>query len=439
MLSKFQSHIKSNYSFLLKERFILCCSGGVDSVVLLHLFKSMKSDFVVAHCNYNLREDFSYMDEQFVKNLCEKENLKFYSKSFDTLNIKKKLKKSTQVVARELRYEFFEYLSKKMNINYILTAHHINDSMESFFINLSRGSGIDGLIGIPENNGKIIRPLINFEKTEILKYAKKNKIKWRDDASNQSNMYLRNKIRNELTPLLNSLEGNFIKNFQKSLRYLKLSNSLIHDKIEEFMKEYISYDENDILIDIKKLNSSAHKEAFLYYVLRDYGFNDWDKILLLDQGERGKKICSNTHILFKSTEKLVLRKNIKNNVVDAILDKYSKEIKLGHSLKISFCIAEKISKNKANLISVDFNKLSFPLKLRNIKNGDYFFPIGMVGKKKVVKYLKDKKINSVEKFDKLVLVNGDDKIIWVVGMGLDRRFSVSDSSKKIIDIKIDND
>ena len=439
MLSKFQSHIKSNYSFLLKERFILCCSAGVDSVVLLHLFKAMTSDFVVAHCNYNLRKDFSNMDEKFVKDLCEKENLKFYSKSFDTLKIKKKLKKSTQVVARELRYEFFEDLSKKININYILTAHHMNDSMESFFINLSRGSGIDGLIGIPENNGKILRPFINFEKTEILKYAKKNKIKWREDASNQSNIYLRNKIRNELVPLLHSLEGNFSKNFQKSLRYLKLSNLLIYDKIEELMKEYISYYKNDILIDIKKLNSSAHKEAFLYFLLRDYGFNDWDKILLLDQGERGKKICSNTHILFKSTEKLVLRKNIKNNVVDAILDKYSKEIKLGHSLKISFCIAEKISKNKANLISVDFNKLLFPLKLRNIKNGDYFFPIGMVGKKKVVKYLKDKKINSVEKFDKLVLVNGDDKIIWVVGMGLDRRFSVSDSSKKIIDIKIDND
>ena len=137
MLSKFQSHIKSNYSFLLKERFILCCSGGVDSVVLLHLFKSMTTDFVVAHCNYNLRKDISNMDEQFVKDLCEKENLKFYSKSFDTLKIKKKLKKSTQVVARELRYEFFEDLSKKNNINYILTAHHMNDSMESFFINLS--------------------------------------------------------------------------------------------------------------------------------------------------------------------------------------------------------------------------------------------------------------------------------------------------------------
>ena len=439
MLSKFQSHIKSNYSFLLKERFILCCSGGVDSVVLLHLFKSMKSDFVVAHCNYNLREDFSYMDEQFVKKLCEKENLKFYSESFDTLNIKKKLKKSTQVVARELRYEFFEDLSKKMHINYILTAHHINDSMESFFINLSRGSGIDGLIGIPENNGKIIRPLINFEKTEILEYAKKNKIKWRDDASNQSNIYLRNKIRNELTPLLNSLEGNFTKNFQKSLKYLKLSNSLIYDKIDELKKEYISYDKNDILIDIKKLNLSTHKEAFLYYVLRDYGFNDWGKILLLDQGERGKKICSNTHILFKSAENLVLRKNIKNNVVNVTLDRFFKETKFGHSSKISFCIAEKISKNDENIISVNFNKLSFPLKLRNVKNGDYFFPIGMVGKKKVVKYLKDRKINSVDKFNKLVLVNGDDKIIWVVGMRLDSRFSVSDGSKRIIDIKIDND
>jgi tRNA(Ile)-lysidine synthase len=174
-------------------------------------------------------------------------------------------------------------------------------------------------------------------------------------------------------------------------------------------------------------------------VLRDYGFNDWDKILLLDQGERGKKIYSKTHILFKSLEKLVLRKNIKNNVVDATLDKFSKELKFGNSSKISFCIAEKISDNQQNLISVDYNKLSFPLKLRNVKNGDYFFPIGMVGKKKVVKYLKDMKINSIDKFNKLVLVNGDDKIIWIVGMRLDRRFSVSDGSKKIIDIKIDND
>ena len=315
----------------------------------------------------------------------------------------------------------------------------MNDSMESFFINLSRGSGIDGLIGIPENNGKILRPFINFEKKEILEYAKKNKIKWREDSSNQSNIYLRNKIRNELVPLLNSLEGNFTKNFQKSIRYLKLSNLLIYDKIEELMKEYISYDKNDILINIKKLNLSTHKEAFLYYLLRNYGFNDWDKILLLDQGERGKKIYSNTHILFKSLEKLVLRKKMQNNVVEITLDKPSKNIKFGNSSKISFNSAETVSKNKENLISVDFKKLLFPLKLRNVKNGDYFFPIGMIGKKKVVKFLKDRKINSVDKFNKLVLVNGDDEIIWVVGMRLDRRFSVSDGSKKIIDIKIDND
>ena len=437
MLGKFQYHIKSNYPFLLKERFILCCSGGVDSVVLLHLFKSMTRDFVVAHCNYNLRKDFSNMDEQFVKDLCNKENLKFYSKSFDTLKIKKKLKKSTQVVARQLRYDFFENLSKKININHILTAHHMNDSMESFFINLSRGSGIDGLIGIPENNGKILRPLINFKKIDILEYAKKNKINWRDDDSNQSNIYLRNKIRNELVPLLNSLEGNFTKNFKKSVRYLKLSNSLIFQKIEELKKDYISYKKNDILIDITKLNSSIHKEAFLYYLLRDFGFNDWDKILLLDQRERGKKIYSNTHILFKSSEKLVLRKIIKNSVIEVTLDKSTRETKFGNSSKISFHIAEKISNNSLNLISVDFNKLLFPLKIRNVKNGDYFFPTGMVGKKKVVKYLKDRKINSVDKFNKLVLVNGDDKIIWVIGMRLDRRFSVSSDSKKIIDIKIE--
>ena len=130
---------------------------------------------------------------------------------------------------------------------------------------------------------------------------------------------------------------------------------------------------------------------------------------------------------------------MQNNIVEITLDKPSKNIKFGNSSKISFHSAETVSKNKENLISIDFKKLLFPLKLRNVKNGDYFFPIGMVGKKKVLKFLKDRKINSVDKFNKLVLVNGDNEIIWVVGMRLDRRFSVSDGSKKIIDIKIDND
>ena len=198
MLSKFESYIKDQFPYLLKEKSIVCCSGGVDSVVLFNLMLSVNKNFVVAHCNFKLRADDSDGDEEFVKKLCKQNSIEFYSKSFDTKKIKETSKSSIQMIARDLRYDFFDEVSSRLNIKHILTAHHLNDSLESFLINISRGSGLDGLTGVPMLNGKIKRPLTEFEKGDILEFATNKKLSWREDSSNKSNSYLRNKIRNKI-------------------------------------------------------------------------------------------------------------------------------------------------------------------------------------------------------------------------------------------------
>ena len=434
MQLEFESYLKDKFPYLLTESSVLCCSGGVDSVVLFHLMLSVSKNFVVAHCNFNLRDNESFGDLEFVKDLCEKNSIKFYSKSFNTKKIQNTSNNSIQMVARDLRYDFFENLSVKLNINHILTAHHLNDSLESFIINISRGSGLDGLTGIPELNKKIKRPLIEFEKVNIINYAKSNNLKWREDSSNKSNSYLRNKIRNKIIPELEKLDGNFLKNFKKSISYLKISNSVIHEKIDELKTDLIDYNRNEIRIKISNFDK-VNKEVFLYYFLRDFGFTDWDTIFNLSDSESGKKILSESHILCKSKEFLILRPIHEIKKINQIIVDDSSIVEINNGKHVKFTISNEISRNNNNIITIDRDKLKFPLLLRNLNKGDSFQPFGMKGSKKVSKYLKDKNISQIDKGSVIVLVNGDDNIIWIVGMRLDNRFCVSENSQKLLNIE----
>ena len=339
------------------------------------------------------------------------------------------------MIARDLRYEFFDEISKSEDIKHILTAHHINDSLETFLINISRGSGLDGLVGIPSINKKIKRPLIDFEKKDIMEYATTNNLTWREDSSNSSNSYLRNQFRNKIIPELEKLEGDFFNNFKKTLSYLKLSNLILHEKIDEYKKNFLKKNSinSEIILKISDLNM-LNKKVFLYYFLRDYGFVDWDKILNLSNGESGKKIISDTHIFFKRKDTLVLRpKKIKVNK-NILIDNIKSNVKFENG-ELTFSKANIINYSDPNIITVDRNKLIFPLKLRSFLNGDIFYPLGMGGKKKVGKFLKDNNINHQDKSYCKILVNGNDKIIWVLGMRLDQRFCVDDKSKDYINIK----
>ena len=435
MENLFLSHLKKNFPSISVSKLIIAVSGGVDSIVLFHLCLKLKLNFFVAHCNFKLREKESDLDEKFVRDLAIKHNIKFYTKSFNTKKLSSNYNKSIQMAARELRYSWFEELSKELNVKHILTAHHLDDSLETFLINLSRGSGIDGLLGIPRVNDTVYRPLLIFKKDEILSYAKENKISWREDSSNRKQDYLRNQIRIEVLPKLKEINPNLLDNFSKSIDRLQQSKSIIKDKIDDFIKNVSFTRDEKIYFEINKIKKVTNIDAYLYELLKRYNFTQWDDIRGLLDSQSGKQIISNTHKLLKDREHLILVKNSEVENKTALINKSSKEVAVSLG-KIKLSIAKKISKEDSDVIYLDSAKLNFPLKVRNLLSGDYFYPFGMNGKKKVSKYLKDKKISIYDKDKVLILETSKNKIIWVVGMRLDDRFSVTDNTKEITKIEL---
>ena len=435
MENLFLSHLKKNFPSISVSKLIIAVSGGVDSIVLFHLCLKLKLNFFVAHCNFKLREKESDLDEKFVRYLAIKHNIKFYTKSFNTKKLSSNYNKSIQMLARELRYSWFEELSKELNVKHILTAHHLDDSLETFLINLSRGSGIDGLLGIPKINHTVYRPLLIFKKDEILSYAKENKISWREDSSNRKQDYLRNQIRIEVLPKLKEINPNLLDNFSKSIDRLQQSKSIIKDKIDDFIKNVSFTRGEKIYFEINKIKKVTNIDAYLYELLKRYNFTQWDDIRGLLDSQSGKQIISKTHKLLKDREHLILVKNSEVENKTALINKSSKEVAVSLG-KIKLSIAKKISKEDSDVIYLDSAKLDFPLKVRNLLSGDYFYPFGMNGKKKVSKYLKDKKISIYDKDKVLILETSKNKIIWVVGMRLDDRFSVTDNTKEITKIKL---
>ena len=435
MENLFLSHLKKNFPSISVSKLIIAVSGGVDSIVLFHLCLKLKLNFFVAHCNFKLREKESDLDEKFVRDLAIKHNIKFYTKSFNTKKLSSNYNKSIQMAARELRYSWFEELSKELNVKHILTAHHLDDSLETFLINLSRGSGIDGLLGIPRVNDTVYRPLLIFKKDEILSYAKENEISWREDSSNRKQDYLRNQIRIEVLPKLKEINPNLLDNFSKSIDRLQQSKSIIKDKIDDFIKNVSFTRDEKIYFEINKIKKVTNIDAYLYELLKRYNFTQWDDIRGLLDSQSGKQIISNTHKLLKDREHLILVKNSEVENKTALINKSSKEVAVSLG-KIKLSIAKKISKEDSDVIYLDSAKLNFPLKVRNLLSGDYFYPFGMNGKKKVSKYLKDKKISIYDKDKVLILETSKNKIIWVVGMRLDDRFSVTDNTKEITKIEL---
>ena len=435
MENLFLNHLEKNFPSISVSKLIIAVSGGVDSIVLFHLCLKLKLNFFVAHCNFKLRKKESDLDEKFVRDLAIKHNIKFYTKSFNTKKLSNNDNKSIQMVARELRYSWFEELSKELNVKHILTAHHLDDSLETFLINLSRGSGIDGLLGIPEVNDTVYRPLLIFKKDEILSYAKENKITWREDSSNKKREYLRNQIRLEVIPKLKEINPNLLDNFSKSIDRLQQSKSIIKDKMDDFIKNVSFTRDEKIYFEINKIKKASNIDAYLYELLKKYNFTQWDDIRDLLDSQSGKQIISKTHKLLKDREYLILVKNSEVENKSLLINKSSKEVAVSVG-KIKVSIAKKISKEDSDVIYLDSAKLDFPLRVRNVLSGDYFYPFGMNGKKKVSKYLKDKKISVFDKDKVLILETSKNKIIWVVGMRLDDRFSVTDNTKEITKIEL---
>ena len=448
MKTALQAHINQNLAFLNGKKLLIAISGGIDSVVLTHILHSLKFSISLAHCNFQLRGKDSNKDEIFVTELGEKLRINCEVIKFETENYAVEKGISTQMAARELRYNWFQEIMQKNELDYIITAHQKDDIIETVLINLTRGTGLDGLTGIPEVNGFIVRPLLPFSRNEILVYATKNKIQWREDQSNSSIKYVRNKIRHKVVPFLKELNPNLLDTLNNTLENLKGSQQIIQDRIENIRDEITTKNKKETHFNIEKLKNLSNPKIYLYELLKAYNFTEWNDAVALLDAQSGKQIFSETHRLLKDRDVLILSKisNSKKLVQYEIPENTSKitvPIKLKFkSIDIPFDtknhqnkVLEELIFDNPNTISIDYNTIKFPLIIRKWQKGDYFYPIGLNGKKKLSKFFKDDKMSLLEKENAWVLCASDNTIIWVIGKRLDERFKVIKTTSKVLKIK----
>jgi tRNA(Ile)-lysidine synthase len=435
VLQNFKSHLATNFPFLKDKKLLLATSGGLDSMVMAALFQKLSFDIAMAHCNFQLRGVESFRDQKFVQEYADKNAIPLFLTQFDTAAFAKDYKLSTQVAARDLRYNWFYELLEEEGYDYLLTAHHADDNLETFLINFTRGTGLEGLTGIPLQNDKIIRPLLYLSRNEIENYAKANDIQWREDSSNASDKYVRNKIRHHLIPILKELNPNFMSSFSKTESYLQQSLAMVDDAAIMVYQQVAREEGDQIHFDLNKLLQLPNYQSYLYQWLKEFGFTAWDDIYDLVNSQSGKQVFASDYRLLKDRELLIVCPlNEEESTEDFYIEENQTEVKI--PLNLSLCKVADISIGSNRTIFVDADSLVFPLLIRKWKSGDIFIPFGMNGKsKKVSKLFKDEKLSLIEKENTWIL-SSENKIIWVIGLRADNRFRTVDSTKNILKIEL---
>ena len=435
MLEQFQAYINRYHLIAEGDKVILALSGGIDSMVLADLLLKSKVNFVAAHCNFHLRGEESDGDEKFVRDYAERNGIQCFVKHFETEKYAADNGISIEMAARDLRYNWFEQLRQQLGYDKIAVAHHADDQAETFFINLLRGAGLNGLKGMKPQNGVIIRPLLWASREQIRKYAVENQILWREDHTNAESVYLRNKIRNQLLPIFDELQSEARQGLYKSLEHLAAENELYRELLQEKLDQIIEYN-----VDIQRIPHSAfliqHSSfQLLFEWLRLYGFNtDQCHFIYKAIGTGvGNQYCSPTHCVVIGRDELQLSE-IKEKKDDEIQIEVGKE-EILFPIHLCFSKLEKTSDfvidKSPEVAQLDFDKLKFPLTLRHWRHGDRFRPLGMKGSKLLSDFFVDQKFTEYQKQNVWLLVSTDGDIIWVVGHRIDERFKVSDSTKSI--------
>lgn len=433
MLQQFKNHIQTHFPFLEGKKLLVAVSGGIDSMVLLHLLKECSFSLVVAHCNFQLRNDESDGDAQFVMTHCHNHQIPVILQKFDTKKMAKDHKLSTQMAARELRYNWFSEILKEKKCDYLLTAHHLDDEVETFLLNIIRGTGLEGLQGIPAQNGNIIRPLLIFSRVDIENFANTHQISWRDDSSNASDTYFRNQLRHQIIPVFKTMNPGFLSVFQNTLQYLQQSQSLVDDAITIVYKKVVQDLEEQKIIILQELLQLPNYQSYLYQWLKPLGFTAWEDIYDIVYANSGKQIFSKHYRLLKDRDVLIV-----SPITTALDEQFwimQNEDKIDFPIRLTFSIVEQMENPNLHRIFIDNNSLKFPLLLRKWQEGDYFYPLGMQGRKKISKYFKDEKFTLIDKENTWLLCSGN-QIVWVVGKQQDDRFKILPSTSKILKIEL---
>ena len=433
MVTAFKKHIAAHFPALADQKILVACSGGLDSIVLLHLLQKIGFTLGVAHCNFKLRGAHSDADLSFVETIAGNLGVPVFTTVFDTKTYAKTQGVSTQVAARELRYEWFYSTATANGYDRIATGHHADDDLETFFINLSRVTGLRGLTGIASNTEQLIRPLLPFSRAQIMQFAKKEGLFWREDSSNSSRDYLRNKLRLDVIPALKGVNKTVLQNFKQTQQHLKESQALLEDYITLVTKLVVSQTDAGYEIDIKQLQALPNTNTLLFELLYPYGFTDFKAIASILESEVGKKVLSKQYVLQKDRNHLVL--TTKEQVVDPhvyCID--AKQQSCTTPIKLNFTEVAQVGEHEPHSLYVDAGKLTYPLKVRAWRLDDVFHPFGMKGKKKLTKFFKDEKLSLLSKNSVWVLESGDE-IVWVIGLRPDDRYKVTSATNKVLKIQ----
>jgi tRNA(Ile)-lysidine synthase len=430
----FTDFIEQNTLFDRSGKILAAVSGGMDSVVMVHLLKSAGFNFGIAHCNFQLRGDESVLDQQFCNNLAKRLGVHFHTICFDTLKHAHDEKISTQMAARRLRYEWFEQLRQQLGYNVIALAHHQNDAIETILLNLTRGTTIAGMHGILPKNGTLVRPLLFLKREDIETIITENGLAYVEDSSNASVKYARNKIRLEVIPKLKELNPALEHTFENNLAHFRELELFLERQVYELKKQLFIPSGEEFHLPLKEIRELAPKRLLLFKLLQPYGFNEStvdDLIRALDT-HPGRIFETPYHRLILDRENLVLTRRDDHPHKTTLVKKNDREVNHGdYKLSVLHDDSALIVKDNPMAVSIDSGALIYPLTLRPWHRGDYFYPLGMKAKKKISDFFVDRKLPLHKKNEIPLLVNGNGDIMWIGGYRPDERYKVTANTKKV--------
>lgn len=447
MLNEFISFIESEKLFSDTDRILLGVSGGIDSVVMLDLFAKGGFECGVAHCNFKLRGEEAEQDAVFVEQLAEHYGFPFHEAEFKTEEYAEKRGVSVQMAARSLRYEWFEQIRQRHSYNFVALAHHQDDIVETFHINLSRGTGIKGLSGIKPKKGNTVRPILFLFRDQINEYCQENQLSYREDSTNATVKYARNKIRHQVLPAMQKINPSYSHTIIKNIERLKEVEKIYNCTIEDKKKEICRHEHGKFFIDIEQLKALCSPGTFLFEFLQPYHFTPpvtHDILRSLD-AQSGKHFFSNTHVLIKDRNELIVKEQSQEQSQsphEFLIHAKEKKVAVKSGKQMQCYQIEEVPhtpglqiKASPQVAYIDMDKLQFPLKIRHWQHGDFFYPLGMDSKKKISDFFIDNKISVEEKENIYLLTSGND-IVWVVANRIDDRYKIRPSTEQILKITV---
>lgn len=439
MFNDFLNFIAGNNLVRRNQRVLLAVSGGIDSMVMASLFIKTGMKIGIAHCNFSLRGIESDKDEEMVKRYAVRHKIAFYTVRFNTLKYAEEKRISVQMAARDLRYRWFEEVRKKNGFDLVAVAHNLNDNIETILINLTRGTGIAGLTGMKLSGNHVIRPLLFATRNSIEIYCRKNRIRYREDKSNAETKYIRNKIRHLVIPVLKEINPSVENTLNETAARLGEVNDIMTEFISELYEKSIVRENNMLKISLKTLRHFSDNSTVLYELFKQFGVtgNNLGDLKSIIKGKTGIQVLTWTHRIIKNREELLITGLPVNDIRTSSASNL-RELKMIASIKSIKLInvtPDFLIPTDPVMACIDYEKIKFPVVIRNWKPGDFFYPLGMKRKKKLSDYLTDRKYSRPEK-EKLLILESDGRIVWLMGERIDNRFRITKRTRKALIIKV---